>query len=198
MENSRFQCTLGGGNHGLLGLIISDATYLLVSNTTCVHPPNPDLLSHILTDTTTAISYELVRQHKAALQMFHEVQHTDRALKQQFIKTFNAIYIDDLRDPNIGFTSTTAITHLYDCFGKSLLWTSPKTTRLWLVHMIRRLPSQNCFRKSRTQLRMRRRTKHRSPSLKHFKILSTYTYHRNLRRRLPLLETSPDYRAHLD
>ena len=28
--------TLGGGNHGILGLIMSDATYLLVSTTTFV------------------------------------------------------------------------------------------------------------------------------------------------------------------
>ena len=132
MENSRFQCTLGGGNHGLLGLIISDATYLLVSNTTCVHPPNPDLLSHILTDTTTAISYELVRQHKAALQMFHEVQHTARALKQQLIESFDAIYTDGLRDSNFSFTDTTAITiitHLYDFFGQNIRCRSRKKRR---------------------------------------------------------------------
>ena len=112
---------LGGRNHGLLGLIMSDATYLLVSTTAFVHPPNPGLLPHIPTDATAAISDELVRQHKAILQMFHEVQHTDRALKQQLIETFDAIYTYDLRDPNIGFTGTTAITiitHLYGFFGK--------------------------------------------------------------------------------
>ena len=112
--------TLGGGQHGLLGLIMSDATYLLVSNTAFLHQPNPGLLPTIPTDATAAISYELVRQHKAALHMFHAVQNTDRALKQQLLETFDAIYTDDLRDSNIGFTGTTAITiitHLYDLFG---------------------------------------------------------------------------------
>ena len=56
--------TLGGGNHGLLGLIMYDATYLLVSNTAFLHPTNPGLLSHIPMDATAAISYELVRQHR--------------------------------------------------------------------------------------------------------------------------------------
>ena len=51
--------------------------------------------------------------------MFHEVQNTDSALKQQLLETFDAIYTDDLRDSNIGFTGTTAITiitNLYDLF----------------------------------------------------------------------------------
>ena len=112
--------TLEGWNHGLLRLIMSDATYLLVSTTAFVNPPNPGLLLHIPTDATAAISYELVRQHKATLHMFHEVQHTYRSLKQQLVKTFDAIYTYDLRDSNISFTDTTAITvitHLYDFFG---------------------------------------------------------------------------------
>ena len=53
--------------------------------------------------------------------MFHDIQNIDRALKQQLIETFDDIYTDDLRDPNIGFTGTTAITiitHMYDFFGK--------------------------------------------------------------------------------
>ena len=36
------------------------------------------------------------------------------------IETFDDIYTDDLRDPNIGFAGTTAmalLTHLYDLFG---------------------------------------------------------------------------------
>ena len=56
--------TLGGGNHGLLGLIMYDATYLLVSNTAFLHPTNPGLLFHIPTNATATISYELVRQHR--------------------------------------------------------------------------------------------------------------------------------------
>ena len=73
--------TLGGGNHGLFGPIMSDATYRLVSASTFVHPLNPGLLPIIPTDATSAISYELVRQHKAALNMVHDMQNTDQALK---------------------------------------------------------------------------------------------------------------------
>ena len=49
--------TLGGGKHGLLGLIMSNATYLLVSNTAFLHPTNPGLLPNIPTDATAAFSY---------------------------------------------------------------------------------------------------------------------------------------------
>ena len=124
--------TLGGGDHGLLGRIMSDATYLLVSTTAFVYQPNPGSLPHIPTDATAVISYELVRQHKAALQMFHEVQHTARALKQQLIESFDAIYTDGLRDPNFSFTGTTAITiitHLYDFFGQNIRCRSRKKRR---------------------------------------------------------------------
>ena len=38
---------LGRGKHGLLGLIMSDATYLLVTNSAFRFPPNPGLLPTI-------------------------------------------------------------------------------------------------------------------------------------------------------
>ena len=111
---------LGGGKHGLLGLIMSDATYLLVANSSFLFPPNPGLLPTIPTGSTAADTYEMVRQHKVNLTTYREVHNTDRALKQIIIETFDDIYTDDLRDPNIGFTGTTAmalLTHLYDLFG---------------------------------------------------------------------------------
>ena len=52
--------------------------------------------------------------------MFHEVQNSDRALKQQLLETFDAIYTDDFRDSDIGFTGTNAITiitYVYHLFG---------------------------------------------------------------------------------
>ena len=43
---------LGGGKHGLLGLIMSDATYLLMANSSFRFPPNPGLLPTIPTGST--------------------------------------------------------------------------------------------------------------------------------------------------
>lgn len=52
--------TLGGGNHGILGLMMLDATYLLVSTHAFVTPTNPGLLPIVSTDSTAANTYEIL------------------------------------------------------------------------------------------------------------------------------------------
>ena len=102
---------------------MSDANYLLLSSHAFVIPPNPGLLPTVPSNSTIANTYELVRQHKSSLTTYHEVKNTDRTLKQIIIETFDDVYTDYLRDPNIGFAGTTAmelITYLCDYFGKLL------------------------------------------------------------------------------
>ena len=49
---------LGGGKHGLLGLIMSNAIYVLVTNSSFRFPPNPGLLPTIPTNSTISNTYE--------------------------------------------------------------------------------------------------------------------------------------------
>ena len=73
--------TLGGGNHDILGLTMSDEKYLLVSSHAFITPPNSGLLPTVQANLKTTNTHKLVRQHKYSLKTYHEVKKTDRSLK---------------------------------------------------------------------------------------------------------------------
>ena len=62
--------TLEGRNRSLLGLMMSDSTYFLVSDHTFVTSTNPCILPTVPTDSTATNTYGIVHQHKHSLQIF--------------------------------------------------------------------------------------------------------------------------------
>ena len=113
--------TLGGGNHGLLGLVMTSASYLTTTGTAFIRPANPGYLPVIPDPCTAAQTAEFVRQHTNLLRMFQETVNTDRALKQQILEVFDEEYTQAICDPNVGFANVNSmqmITHLYDFLVK--------------------------------------------------------------------------------
>jgi len=61
--------TLGGGSHGLLGLIVSPNTYQTITGVQFQPPQNPGALPNIPANQTGPRISEIVRQHKETLRV---------------------------------------------------------------------------------------------------------------------------------
>ena len=113
--------TLGGEEHGHLGLGCSPTTYttLVLGNTPYIKPPNPGRLviegneSH----------YQIMQhrdKHQEALRMFQECLGVKRALIQQIVSAVESKYLKALRNPvtNKIVQSILAIfTYLFETYG---------------------------------------------------------------------------------
>jgi hypothetical protein len=110
---------LGGGNHGHLGLVLSPATYALVSNTPFVTPAHPGVLA-IPNGTTAAMSTVLKDQHTERMRLFREVTGVEKALKQQIIKALDKEWLLAIADHNTQSLSGTVaqiLEHLFETYG---------------------------------------------------------------------------------
>ena len=111
---------IGGGAHGLLGLILPPATYTLITNEIFWAPVNPGSLP-VVADTAT--QYQIskqVRQHKEELRIWQEYRFTNQALKQQLLQTFDEAYVRGLRNYHTGYTNISTqhlMTYLYTTYG---------------------------------------------------------------------------------
>jgi hypothetical protein len=116
---------LGGGTLGLLGLIISDASYAMIAPTTDTGPilwisPQAPGRAPANTDGTVA-------QISAARHVWEEDVHTYRtytsvqqALKKQIISVFEPMYVDALNGNMVCFTNISdrdMLVHLFSTYG---------------------------------------------------------------------------------
>ena len=111
--------TLGGGHHGHLGLVCSDATYATIPNAQpYVRPVAPGALTII----QPATQYEIAQQrdqHNEETRVFREVLGVERTLIQQIVAAVDAKYIKALRDPvtnKIAFTIPEVLSHLFNAY----------------------------------------------------------------------------------
>ena len=112
--------TLGGGNHGLLGLVLAGPTYQLFTGHAFALPINPGAVPVIPAGATAAHTGEIVRQHAENLRIFQETQRTDQALKQQLLNAIDEMYTRGLRNAHTGYSNVTTfglLTHLYNTYG---------------------------------------------------------------------------------
>jgi hypothetical protein len=116
---------LDGGTLGHLGLIVSDASYAMISPATdagptlCISPTAPGR-DPANTDGTAA-------QISAARHIWEEDVHTYRtytsvqqALKKQIISVFEPMYLDVMNDNMVGFTNISSrdmLDHLFGTYG---------------------------------------------------------------------------------
>ena len=113
--------TLGGGEHGHLGLVCSPATYatLVPGNTPYIKPPNPGRL--IIDGTET--QYQIAQrrdEHAEALRMFQECLGVERALIQQIVAAVEPKYLKALRNPvtnKIVQSIPSIFTYLFETYG---------------------------------------------------------------------------------
>ena len=111
---------IGGGEHGNLGLVITNAQYTLISLTPFAYPNHPGPL--IITDGTTAHgNSNMWIAHTEEVRLFYEVTGVEQALVQQIVGTVEEVYLADIRNRNTDYINNTVVgvlTHLKENGGR--------------------------------------------------------------------------------
>ena len=102
--------TLGGGNQGLLCLVLDDAVYHTFTGHNFAIPAHPGALPTIHDGATAPQISEIVRQHAEELPIFNEATRTDQALKQQLLGAYKKIYTRGLYNIHNGYSTVTILT----------------------------------------------------------------------------------------
>ena len=87
--------TLGGGNHGLLGLVINPVEYALVSNTPFTSEPYPGALT-FPAGTTALQSKVLEDAYKKRLALYNACIGVEKAILQQIVKAVDEDWLSPL------------------------------------------------------------------------------------------------------
>ena len=98
---SSVECDLGGGNHGYLGLVLTDAEYGAIDGSPpqFVPPTFPPALT-IPTGTDLVTAVHLREAHRQAIADYRECKNVERALLRHVQGAVEARYLDTLVDPN--------------------------------------------------------------------------------------------------
>ena len=89
--------TLGGGNHGYLGLVTTPVEYALVSNTPFTKEPYPGPLT-FPTGTTTIQSKMLEDAYKKRVALYNACVGVEKAILQQIVKAVEEDWLAPLRN----------------------------------------------------------------------------------------------------
>ncbi len=89
--------TLGGGQHGHLGLVLTPAQYALLSPHPYVRPHRPPPLV-IPAYQLPHVVQTAQNNHNDAVKLFNECNNVEQALRQQIIKAVNDAYLTALRN----------------------------------------------------------------------------------------------------
>ena len=112
--------TLGGGNHGYLGLILLPAAYATITATQFVEPIYPGQHPNVPAGTSTANTSTIVCRHTEDLRQWHEFKNVNTALKKQLLSTLDNIYFRALKDHHVGYMNQSIrsmLQHLFDNYG---------------------------------------------------------------------------------
>ena len=112
--------TLGGGNNGYLGLILSPAAYTTITATQFVEPVYPGQHPNVPAGTSTANTSTIVRRHTKDLRQWRKFKKVNTALKNQLLSTLDDIYVRALKDRHVGYMNQsicTILQHLFDNYG---------------------------------------------------------------------------------
>ena len=113
-------CTLGGGAHGYLGILVSPVQYALVSPTPFLIPAYPQPLV-IPVAATQHMTITLQQLHRDSVRIFREYQAVSKALKQQIVQAIPKVYLQSLRDSitnTINQPIRGIISHLFGTYGR--------------------------------------------------------------------------------
>lgn len=113
--------TLGGGEHGHLGLVCSPETYatLVPGNTPYIKQPNPGRLIIDGTETQYQIAQRR-EEHAEALRLFKDCIGVERAIIQQIVAAVEPKYLKALRNPvtnKITQSIPDIFTYLFETYG---------------------------------------------------------------------------------
>ena len=110
---------LGGGRHGLLGLLLSPAEYALLSNVAFLRPQHPGQLQ-IPAGTPQHEAIRLREEHRENIRIFRETLDVETVLIKQVVSAIDPEYLKELRDPvtdKINVTIAEVLDHLFATYG---------------------------------------------------------------------------------
>jgi hypothetical protein len=116
---------LGGGTLGHLGLIMSDAYYVMISPTTAAGPtlwttPQSPGRAPANTDGTEAQISAARHIWEEDVQTYRTCTSVQQALKKKIISVFEPIYVDILNDKMVGYANISErdmLDHLFETYG---------------------------------------------------------------------------------
>jgi hypothetical protein len=116
---------LGGGTLGHLGLIVSDASYAMISPATDAGPtlwisPQAPGRAPANTDGTAAQISAVRHVWEEDVQTYRTYTSMQQALKKQIISVFEPMYLDVLNDNMVGLANISArdmLDHLFSTYG---------------------------------------------------------------------------------
>ena len=109
--------TLGGGNHGYLGLILSPTAYATIAANQFIEPVYPRQHPNVPAGTNATNTSTIVRCHTEDLRQWHEFKKVNTALKNQLLSTLDNIYVHALKDHHVRYMNQsirTILTHLFN------------------------------------------------------------------------------------
>eukprot|EP00978_Attheya_sp_CCMP212_P009683 scaffold23069_cov79-Attheya_sp.AAC.3 len=98
----------GGGCHGHLALTMTDAEYFAITNVAFTVPTNPTG-DPVMVRNSRLESAENLRKHEEAKKAFKLYHDVDKALRKQLIAPTPEVYLQDLRDPILGYANITCL-----------------------------------------------------------------------------------------
>ena len=104
--------TLGGGNHGYLGLILSPAAYATITATQFIEHIFPGQHPNIPAGTSAANTSTIIRRHTKDLRQWREFKNINTALKNHFLSALDDIYVRALKDRYVGYMNQSICTIL--------------------------------------------------------------------------------------
>ena len=123
-DASSVDSDLGGGNHGYLGLVLSDVEYLALpgvgAGNTFQAPVYPAAL--VIPATSTAIrAMELKEAHRDAIRNYRQCQHVEKALLNHLQKSLESKYLDAFMDDDTALLNADIpdiLAHLFLRYGQ--------------------------------------------------------------------------------
>jgi hypothetical protein len=111
--------TLGGGNHGHIGIVMNDILYATLSPTPYQAPVDPGQLPILVG--TAAQRDDQLRQFEEQQRIYANHNNMDDALKSIIIDTVDDPYLCEMRNKYTGYLGVTTrdlLDHLLDRYGK--------------------------------------------------------------------------------
>ena len=113
--------TLGGGQHGHIGIIMTPQLYTTLAKTPCKGPTDPGITPIHATGASAAIRQTDFLEHKEERRIYDNHHTMEDALKSIIIDAVDEVYIGELRNKYTGYLGITAcdlLDHLLNRYSK--------------------------------------------------------------------------------